>query len=571
MTIMARRYTKLGILAAGLLATTAAALADPVTYDRLLNPEPENWLNHNRTFDGHRYSPLDEINTGNVANLHMAFALPLIPQIPGARGGGMQGTPRVDDGIMYMVDGVGVVYRIDVTSGRQGYINWMMDPETDPEIGGLFNNKGVALLGDNVYSITREGYLLATNAASGELVWQVDTQQDPDEDFTMAPVALDGKLIMGPRGDSPMRGRLEARSAVDGSQLWQFWSVPAPGEPGGETWPVENDAYLVGGSGFWVEGTYDPETNILYYGTANPDPTSDPSLRPGDNLYSSSTVALNADTGELVWYYQFVPQDQWDYDENGTNQVIKTDSGTRIGHFGRDGFAYILDASNGDFIKATQYVDEVNWTAGLDPKTGKPVEYNPDLAAGGFQVYPITPRRVLDGGPLALAGITPAPEICPNIQGGNNHWPTSYSDRTGLMYATAIEGCNLTPADPTRLTTGSVVAVNADGDVVNKVHIPFAPYGGQLTTAGKLLFASMTNGDFFAMDDTTLETLWSINLGSPIEAPPITYAVNGKQYIALPVASSIVVGHRYARQGDDPNAASLANIQRTWTLYFFTL
>lgn len=538
-----------------------------VTYERLLNPEPENWLNHNRTLDGHRYSPLDQINTENVGDLRVAFTVPLMSHVFPSLGSG-QGTPRVDNGIMYMVDGAGVVYRIDVSTGRQGYIDWIMDPATDPENLGLANNKGVALFGDNVYSITADGLLIATNAASGEVVWEVDTRQDPDEDFTMAPMALDGKIINGPRGDAPMRGWLEARSTEDGSQLWQFWAVPAPGEPGGETWPADNDAYLVSGSSFWVQGTFDPDTNLLYYGTSNPTPFGDPQLRAGDNLYSQSTVAIDADTGDLAWYFQYTPQDQWDYDENGTNQIIMTDTGPRIGHFGRNGFAYILDAANGAFINATQYVDEVNWTAGIDEKTGMPLEYDPALAVGGFQQYAIPPYAVAEGGELAEAGITPADRICPHIQGGNNHWPTSYSDRTGLMYATNIEGC--TRGDPAAPITGSVVAVNADGEVVNKVPVPFAAYGGQLTTAGGLMFSSMVNGDVYAMDDTTLEVLWSFNVGTAIEAPPISYSVDGKQYIALLVSNGrLSRGH--AERGEDPTGRVIQNQQTGYTMYFFAL
>jgi alcohol dehydrogenase (cytochrome c) len=380
----------------------------------------------------------------------------------------------------------------------------------------------------------------------------------------MGTLALpDGKIIMGPRGDAPMRGRLEARSAEDGSQIWQFWAVPAPGEPGGETWPAENDAYLTSGTSFWVTGTYDTETNLLYYGTSNPNPFADPTLRAGDNLYSQATVALNGDTGALVWYFQFTPNDQWDYDENGTNQIIETDSGTRIGHFGRNGFAYILNADTGEFIAANQYVNEVNWTAGIDPKTGMPLEYDPALAAGGIQEYAIGWYN---------AGDNPAPLVCPNIQGGNNHWPTSYSERTGLMYATAIEACEVME-DPMSPVTGSISSVDADGNVVAKVQIPFSPYGGQLTTAGGLLFTSMLDGTFMAVDDTSLETLWSINLGSPIEAPPITYSVGGKQYVAIAVGGN---GYgatfvNYPARAGDPNADSLANMQQTWTLYFFAL
>ncbi|MCW5697149.1 MAG: PQQ-binding-like beta-propeller repeat protein [Bauldia sp.] len=560
---------------AGTMLSAAGASAQ-VTYDRLLNPEPENWLTHNRTYDGHRYSPLDEINTGNVGGLRLAFALPLIPQIPpGPFGAGLQSTALVDDGVMFITDGAGVLYRIDVSSGEAAYINWIMDPGTDPDTGGIINNRGAALLGDLVYSLTRDGYLTATNAATGEVAWDIATQIDPDEYFTMAPLALEDRIVFGPAGDAPMRGWMEARSADDGEQLWHFWTVAGPGEPGGETWPSDSDIYLSGASGLWTTGAYDPDTKRLYWGTANPTPFGDPALRPGDNLYSASLIVINSDTGALEWYFQYTPQDQWDYDEIGSHQLYEVDGQARVTHFGRNGFTYVLDATTGEFINGVPYVNELNWTAGLDPKTGMPVEYDPALASGGIQEYAIAP---LFRGEMGNASDF-VERACPNIQGGNNHWPTSFSERTNLHYATAIEGCWGGEGDigfgiggPGR-TTGSIVAADLDGNIAAKADLPVAPYGGQLTTAGGLLFASMTNGEFFAVDDTTLETLWRINLGTAIDGPPVTYSVGGKQYVALPVGhsgqSSGLIN--YPVLGDDPNAASLANMQRSWMLYFFTL
>ncbi len=561
-----RPYAVLGLLAAGLLASTSAVSAATVTYDRLVHPEDANWLTNNRTYDGHRFSPLDQVNTSNVGDLHMAFAVPLIPTIPAGLGGGLQGTPLVNDGTMYMVDGAGAVYSIDVSSGRQGYINWIMNPDTDPEIPGIVNNRGVALLGDNVYSVTRDGYLTATDAGTGEMLWQVATQIDPDEYFTMAPLAIDGKIIMGPAGDAPMRGWLDARSADDGSQLWHWWAIPGPGEPGHETWP-NTDIYLEGGSSFWVTGTYDPDTNLLYYGVSNPTPFGDPTLRPGDNLYSQSTVALDGNTGQLQWYFQYTPNDQWDYDEIGTQMLVNADGQQRILHFGRNGFLYTLDATNGDFLTANQYVNVVNWTAGIDDKTGKPIEYNPDLGNTAPQTYAIAP----------FGGDVTAPVICPNIQGGVNFQPTAFSPLTNYTYGSALEACSETGAGfgLSDQATGTMVAGAPDGTVAVRSDIPFAPYGGTLATGGHLVFSSMVNGDFFAADDQTLQTLWSVNLGSPIEAPPMTYAVNGQQYVVIPVGTSninsLFPNGGYLTRGDDPNAAALINEQRTWTLYFFAL
>ncbi|MGD9739166.1 MAG: PQQ-binding-like beta-propeller repeat protein [Bauldia sp.] len=430
-------------------------------------------------------------------------------------------------------------------------------------VAGIVNNRGAALLGTNAYTLTRDGYLTATDTATGEVVWDIATQQNPAEYFTMAPLALSDRIIMGPAGDAPMRGRMEARSAEDGELLWTFWTIPGPGEPGHETWP-DNDVYLTGASGLWTTGTFDPDTNLIYWGTANPTPFGDPTLRPGDNLYSSSVVAINADDGALEWYFQYTPNEQWDYDEIGTHQLIEVNGVKQLEHFGRNGFYYVLNATDGTFIAGTQYVNEVTWTAGLDPKTGMPVEYNADLAVGGIQTYALGP----------YAGDGAAPEFCPNIQGGVNHWPTTYSHRTGMSYGASIEGCE-TNQLPSDITTGAVVAVRPDGTIAATHDTPFAPYGGTLSTAGGLVFSSTVDGEFFAMNDETLDVLWSINLGSPIEAPPVTYAVNGKQFVVIPVATSninsLFAGGGYPARGDNPNTASLRNIQRSWTLYFFAL
>ncbi|MCW5697147.1 MAG: PQQ-binding-like beta-propeller repeat protein [Bauldia sp.] len=552
------------LLAGTALSTSASA---QVTYDRLLNPEPDNWLTHNRTYDGHRYSPLDEINTGNVGDLDLAFAVSLIPRPVAGLGGGLHATPLVDNGILYITDGAGAVYRIDVSSGRQGYINWIQDPQTDPETAGIVNNRGVALLGDSVYSLTRDGYLTATNAASGEVEWDVATQIDPDEYFTMAPLALEDRIVFGPAGDAPMRGWMEARSAADGSELWRFWTVAGPGEPGGETWPSDSDIYLSGASGLWTTGSYDPDTNLIYWGTANPTPFGDPDLRPGDNLYSSSLVVINAESGALEWYFQYTPNEQWDYDEIGSHQLYDAGGQARVQHFGRNGFAYVLDATDGTFINGVPYVEQITWTAGLDPKTGLPIEYDPALASGGIQQY----AHGAFAGETQVAG-----EFCPNIQGGVNFQPTSHSDRTNWTYGSSIEGCSTAGAfGISERTTGAIVAADVDGNIAAKASIPFVPYGGTVTTGGGLVFSSMVNGDFFAMDDETLEVLWSVNLGSPIDAPPIVYGVNGKEFVAIPVGtsniSSLFSNGGYLAAGDDPNAASVANSQRTWTIYVFAL
>lgn len=569
MRLNRKKRVALGVtlLAGTMLSAAGSSWAADVTFERLLNPEPANWLTHNRTYDSNRYSPLDQINRETVGNLDFAFSLALIPRLVAGLGGGLQGTPLVNDGTMYFTDGAGALYSIDVSSGTRAYINWIMDPDTDPETAGIVNNRGAALLGNSVFTLTRDGYLTATDAGTGEILWDIGTQANPAEYFTMAPLALEDRIIMGPAGDAPVRGRMEARSAEDGTLLWTFHTIPGPGEFGHETWP-DNDVWMTGASGLWTTGSFDPDTNLIFWGTANPTPFGDPTLRPGDNLFSSALLAINADDGSLAWYFQYTPNEQWDYDEIGTHQLIAAGDGqTRVQHFGRNGFNYVFDAADGTFVNAVQYVNEVTWTAGIDTKTGMPVEYDPALAVGGIQTY-------AHG---AFAGDTQVDRFCPNLQGGVNHQPTSYSPRTGLVYGSSLEACSITEGGfgISPRATGAIVASNADGDIAAKAEIPFMPYGGNLSTAGGLVFSSMVNGDFFAMNDETLEILWNVNLGAVIEAPPITYAVDGQQFIVIPVGTSginnLFSGGGYPTRGDDPNAALLANMQRTWTLYFFAL
>ena len=581
-----RRLSRLAAVgAAGLLASTALAQAADVTFERLVNPEPENWLSYGMTYDANRYSTLDQINTGNVADLSVAFMMPLAPPEQGGFAmSSLHATPLVDDGMMYMVDGWSRVYAIDVTAGDRAFIRWVMDPAIARDTDGIANNRGVALLGNTVYSIALDGLFLATDAGTGELLWAVPTEQNPVEYFTMAPLALDGKLIIGPAGgDGPMRGRLEARDADNGDLLWTFHTIPGPGEPGNETWG--GNSWEVGGGATWATGAYDVEQNLLVWGIGNPQPDWDPTLRPGDNLFTDSAVAINADTGELQWYFQYTPNDSWDYDEIGTHLLYAVDGRPTVGHFGRNGFFYNLDGTTGEFITGTQYLDLVTWTEGLDDKTGLPLEYDPNL---DVQVYRGAGEQVEVGG--FGGGVQNMPDrnlnFCPYWEGGVNFYPTSYSQRTGLAYGSAMEGCNdfstgafanfgqvggVTGDIP---LTGSVTAIDvATGELVAKHSMPYIGRSGVLSTAGGVVFSASLNGDFFALDDQTMEVLWNFNVGTGIEAPPITFVVNGTQYIALAVGPGGIgqAFHRYAEHGDDPNAAAMGNAQPTSFMLFFAL
>ena len=565
--------SRFAIVGALLLGTTLPVMAADVTYERLLSPEPSNWLTNNMTYNSNRYSTLDEINKDTVKGLKLAFAVPLAPASQGSSfaSSALQGTPLVEDGIMWTTDGWGRVYRIDMSKGDRGYIDWIMDPKTDPEIAtGLLNNRGVALYGDSVYSMSPDGRFIRTDKVTGEVKWEVETQQNPAEYFSMAPLAINGKIIIGPGGgDGPMRGRLEARDPENGDLLWTFWTVPGPGEPGHESW--KDEAWKTGGSATWVTGSYDPDRNELVWGIGNPYPDFEPQKRPGDNLYSNSTVAVNADTGKINWHFQYTPNDSWDFDEVGTQQLYTTDvRGTEakvVGHFARNGFFYNLDAGTGAYVNGSQYSKQVTWTAGIDPKTGMPIEYD---ATKDVQTY-IAETRLNASlfGPDA-----PDQSYCPYIEGGVNMYPTSYSPITKLTYGLGIEGCSYATRPEGEVLTGSLTAIDvATGTVTKQLDLTSTGRGGTLATAGRIVFGGSTNGDVFAVDDTTLERLWNINLGTTIDAPPITFQINGKQYIAIMVGPGGIPldFHHYAALGTDEKADTFLNFQKSSTLYVFTL
>ncbi|HVW91617.1 MAG TPA: PQQ-binding-like beta-propeller repeat protein [Devosia sp.] len=573
------------VLAAALLSTCALpAMAqdaakpgtEAVTADQLVNANSDkaNWLMYNRTYDNQRFSPLDQINKDNIKGLHMAYTIALEP--PAGTAGsykfaGLEGTPIVKDGHMYVTDGWSRVYKLDLTSGKRAVIEWIMDPQSAPNASIVEppNNKGVALLGNNVYSLAFDGRLIATDADTGEEVWEQNVQDDPKLGFTMAPLAVKGNILIGTaNGDAGGRHWVEARDAVTGDKKWQFFTVPAPNEPGGDSWKDSKNDWKNGGAAPWNTGAYDPSTNLTYWGTGNPFPDFDPGARPGDNLYANSVLALDADSGKMKWYFQYTPNESWDYDEIGAHVLVDTtvNGETRklLTHFGRNGMYYGLDASNGSFVNGGQFVDKLTWTKGLDPKTGKPVEYDPSKSV---QTYVQSARPGGDNGKVT--------ETCPSLQGGVNYFPVSYSPITKKLYATAMESCATFPDTNTatvgNVVTGSVVQLDPEtGKVVKKHATPFAQYGGALATAGGLVFSSQVDGTFEALDADTMESLWSVNLGSQISAPPVSYSVNGKQYIAIEVGSSPVIGlEGYPAKGNDPDAA--ANMQPSATVYFFAL
>jgi alcohol dehydrogenase (cytochrome c) len=523
-------------LACVLLAGTAAVRAADVTYERLLNPEPQNWLTHHRDYAAQRHSPLDAINKSNVKTLRLAFAVPLGGK---SAGESLEATPLVDDGFMYMVDSWGVVYKIDVRSGSTGTIVWKMDPKE----ANQDRNRGVALWGNLVISVTGyEGRVVATDKESGQVAWEKNLTDQADIELTAAPLALkDEILVGGSGGDRGLRGWLAALDPKSGEVKWKTYSIPAPGEPGSETWKDKVNAYQTGGGSFYGTGAYDPGNNLTYWGSGNPVPAYDSSFRPGDNLYTSSAIAFNAGSGKITWWHQYTPNDDRDYDETGAHVLIDTkingEDRKILSHAGRNGFTYSFDRLSGQFLKATQHVKTLTWTKGIDPKTGKPIDYDP---ARDVQIY--------NEGAATLADKATR-QICPSITGGTNFWPVSYSRKTGYLYIPAYEGCGKVTVDasahvkgkfnggapgPDGPITSSITMLDpVSGEIKKRAELPYPNSSGTLSTAGGLVLTALLDGTIVALDDQTLDELWRFNVGTGVNAAPMTYAVNGKQYIAV--------------------------------------
>jgi alcohol dehydrogenase (cytochrome c) len=532
-----KSIVSLAALACALMAGTSARAAD-VTYERLLNPdkEPQNWLMNHRDFSAQRFSPLSVINKSNVKNMRLLFSI----AIGGSAGNeALEGTPLVEDGFMYISDHWGVVYKIDVRDGKTGHIVWKMDPGQEK----LDRNRGVALWNNLVISVASiDARVIATDKDTGKIVWDKNLRDHPEMFLTAAPLALKDEIIIGASGgDRGVRNWIAALDPKTGNMLWRTYSIPGPGEPGHETWKDKNNAWETGGGAFYVTGSYDPQTNLTYWGSGNPVPGYDAQRRPGDNLYTSSAIAFNAANGKISWWHQYTPNDNRDYDETGTHILIdaKVNGEDRkiVSHAGRNGFNYTFDRGNGQFIKAVQYVKEVTWTKGIDAKTGKPVEYD---ASKDFQVYAEGSEVNAD---------KRARRVCPDTAGGNNYWPATYSQKTKLIYIPGNEGCATVTPDYTAHVSGrfaggtttdagritsSVVAVDpATGEVKMRKDLAYPNFAGALSTAGGIVVTALLDGTIVALDDQTLEELWRVNVGTGFNAPPMSYAVDGKQYVAI--------------------------------------
>ena len=540
------------LLLAGAMLAGPPAWAGDVTPDRLINAdkEPQNWLMNHRTYDAQRYSPLDTINKDNVKTLKLAYAVALGGTTANEN---LEATPLAEDGFLYVTDQWGVLYKIDARSGDLGRILWTMDPHQEK---APLANRGAALWGNLVITVASyPARVIATDKENGKVVWETNLNDQADVQLTAAPLVVKDKIVVGAAGgDRGVRDWIAALDAATGKLVWHNYVIPAPGEPGSETWKDKNNAWQVGGGAMWVTGSYDPATNQVIWGTGNPVPMFDPTYRPGDNLFTDSVISWNPDSGKMNWYFQYMPGDMWDYDAAHSHILI---DGARNGqqvkvvtHSARNGFLYTFERDNGQFLLAKPYLSNIRWTKGIDAETGKPVEYDPKK---DIQVYSGQQNQTL---------ADPTKKLCPAMSGGNNFWPSAYSPKTKLLYIPSLSSCNELTLDPSlsnkagdwkgarfhnieRNDSDIIAADPMTGEIKTTIHIPYPNNSGILATAGGIIFTGYTDGTFAAYDDTTLQQLWKINVGTGFDAPPMTFSVDGKQYIAIMSGLSKIAQRRH--------------------------
>jgi alcohol dehydrogenase (cytochrome c) len=494
-------------------------------------PVGANWLSYNGDYTGRRFSSLDQINTENVQNLRAQWVFHM------ANSDNLEVTPFVVDGLM-IVTSANDAYALDAQTGRS--IWHYSRPITEGLIddASQHHSRGVAVLHSHVYMETDNAHLLCLDARSGNLIWDVAyTDGNKNYGATSAPLAVNGKVVVGTSGgDDGVRGFVAAYDAETGKEAWRFWTIPGPGEFGSSSWPEE--MYKHGGGTTWMPGTFDPELNTLYWGTSNPSPDFDGEPRPGDDLYTDCVLALDPDTGKLKWYFQFTPHDLFDYDATETPMLVDAEY---QGHprkllveANRNGFLYVLDRTDGTFLRATPFVEKLNWARGIDSK-GRPIRTEVQPAAEGARV-------------------------CPGFAGATNWYAPSYNPSLRLVYFFALEDCDIYLRKPREFKEGrtyySTGVRHSSGDHGQKTLLAFAldsmkpvwsyvqsggahSSAGTMTTAGGLVFFGDTGQSLEAVDGRSGRALWHFNMGQAIHASPMTYAVNKKQYVAIAAGNDI--------------------------------
>jgi alcohol dehydrogenase (cytochrome c) len=491
---------------------------------------PARWLTYSGDYSGRRHSPLTQITPANVSQLSAQWTFQT------GVAGKFEATPIGLDGILYITGPQNHAWAIDGRTGAQIWHYQRLVPSDVKACCGLVN-RGFAIYGDRLYMATLDAHLVALDMKTGKVVWDVE-MADYRQGYasTPAPLIVKDKVIVGiAGGEFAIRGFLDAYDVNTGARAWRFYTIPAPGEPGSDTWPIET--WDRGGAPTWLSGSYDPDLNLVYWGTGNPNPDFYGDNRKGDNLYSGSLLALDADTGTLKWHFQFTPHDTHDWD---ANQIPVLADVTIAGAprkvvmvANRNGFLYVLDRVTGTFLHANEFVRQT-WAKEIGPD-GRPVE-------------------LPDQRPSAKGTLT-----CPDLFGGTNFMSPSFDPNTGLLYVSAREICQIyiAEAPPDGYKAGDRVmggrlgrapdppygALRAidplTGERKWEIRHPSPSWAGVLTTASGVVFSGTNEGGFFAADSRSGKELFRYHTGAPIYAPPTTYQIDGRQYVVMPAGMTL--------------------------------
>lgn len=506
-----------------------------VDFERLLRAEdePDHWLTYSGAYNGQRYSRLADLNNHNVTDLTLKWVYQMEVDELYA-----ETTPLVVDGVMFFTQPSNEVTAIDAFSGQPIW-SYKHPLREDLSLCCGQRNRGVAVYGDKVYSGTLDAHLIALDIKTGKLVWDIEVADSAvGFSITAAPLALNNMIVVGVSGgEFGIRGFVDAYDAVTGKRIWRTYTVPATGEPGNNTW--SGDSWRTGGGPTWMIGSFDPKLNLVYWGVGNPAPDFDGDQRLGDNLYTNSVIALDADSGKLKWHFQFTPHDEHDWDANQVPVLVDTEFQGKPRKLlltaNKNGFGYVLDRNTGEFLFAHETAKQT-WAVKIDSQ-GRPVK-KPNIG-------PSTEGTLL----------------YPGVAGAANWWPPSYSPATHLFYVPLLERASLYFNSPVEFEKGQKFTGSAGQPVSGLPHytairafVPgndqpkwefklpprhnWASIGGTLATAGNLVLF----GDrdlFFALDAANGDKLWSINLGSPVHAAPMTYRSLGKQQITVAAGRSL--------------------------------
>ena len=550
-TAQVRAWAVVVLLSAATLTLYSQGL--PVTHERLLkaDQEPGNWLMYSNTYNGWRFSRLNQITAQNVKNLKVKWLF------QGRHTEKFETTPLVVDGVMYLTRPENAIYALDALTGRQLWMYEHRNPTRTFNCCGR-NNRGLAILGTTLFMNTLDMHVIAVDAKSGAELWKTkmfDYTAAGGYAATGAPLVVKDKVIVGMAGgERAVSGFLDAYDAKTGAHAWRFNTIPQPGEPNFGTWA--GDSWKTGGAATWNTGAYDPDTNTLFWGTGNPWPDYYDVNRAGDNLYSASVLALDPDTGKLKWYYQFTPHDVHDWDSTQNPVLVDTEflGQTRkvLAWPNRNGFFYLIDRTNGKFLSATAFVKQT-WNDGFDYEN--------------------------NGRPKLLPGMDPTPEgnekVWPGIDGAANWMSHSYSPLTKLLYTFAREERRAYTANPVQIPTteerppegptaaalfgrggggggrpprfapeeswGKAIAIDPKtGAIKWEFRVLTPPWGGLMSTAGNLVFGGTIQGVIFALNATTGERLFTFASNGPVYGTAISYLAEGKQLVSIPAGDVIV-------------------------------